>query len=122
MIAKICFTLAIIFIVFVFVRFRQQRLEQLRDITPAELATRKTFKIIGWMILVLMAIVLSLILWEQWKSRTTSITIQVVNTQNDKITTYQAFKRDINMRDFTTKSGRHIILAPVERMELIRSE
>jgi len=121
MIIKILFTITVILSGFAFIKFRQRR--QLLITEPAEPSPlTQAFKIVALVIAILMSIAVAFMLWDQWRDRTISVLIEVVNVNNQQTTEYRAFKKDINQRSFITLDGRQIILAPIERMEIIRAE
>jgi hypothetical protein len=57
-------------------------------------------------------------LYDQWETRHTVVTVQVVNAHTGAITPYQARRKDIGGRGFRTLDGREVRLADVERMVL----
>jgi len=54
----------------------------------------------------------------QWQDTWRVVTVRVINADNGKASSYQAYKGDVQVRSFTTTDGRTVNLAEIERMEL----
>lgn len=121
MIAKILFTLAIILFVYLLARSSRSR-SDIIEINPQQCQPvfSPLIKRMAIILAFVMAIILSLLIWDQWRIHSTGLTVRIVNINTEEFTEYKALRRDINDRDFTTLSGKQIILSPFERLEIVR--
>ncbi|MBF0436107.1 MAG: hypothetical protein HQL77_12145 [Magnetococcales bacterium] len=72
-------------------------------------------------LILLIAAALSMVsmLYSHWRSSGQVVEVQVFNVDTGKQTVYEAFKADIHGRSFSTRDGRSITLADVERLEVV---
>lgn len=59
-----------------------------------------------------------LYLYHQWSDAYQVVTVRVIDTRSMQVTSYQAYKGDIDGRTFLTTDGRTVSLAEVERLEI----
>ncbi|WP_260291081.1 antitermination protein NusG [Sedimenticola hydrogenitrophicus] len=67
---------------------------------------------------VLMLVGAGLYLYHQWSDAYQVVTVRVIDTRSARVTTYQAYKGDIDGRTFVTTDDRVVTLAEVERLEI----
>jgi len=104
-------------------RARGQRMQQ---VAAAESVNRPAvstpnLRLVRWVasaLIVLMVLGAGFYLYHQWQDAYQVVTVRVIDARSGKVTTYQAYKGDIDGRTFLTRQGQQVTLAEVERMEL----
>ncbi len=75
-------------------------------------------KIVAVGLAILMVVGVSAYLYHQWQDSYRVVTIRVIDTRSGTTSQYQAYKGDVDGRQFVTTDGLAVTLAEVERMEL----
>ncbi len=125
MLTKILITLLIIVGAVVFLR-HQKTLKQntfddgnTRTITyqPEPSTSHSTMKWIAFGVLSLTLLTGSIMLFLNWQDEHRLFEIKIVNPQTGGTDTYQAYKKDLRGRTFTTITGQQITVSELERLE-----
>ena len=82
------------------------------------LIPREAVRTAAYALVALMVIGSGFYLFQDWEHRRQVIDVQVVNPATGAVDTYQARRRDIEGRSFTTVDGRRIRIADMERLVL----
>ncbi len=85
---------------------------------PSQRKLDTPIKIVAAGLAVLMVIGVSAYLYHQWQDSYRVVTIRVIDTRSGTASQYEAYKGDVDGRQFVTTDGRTVALAEVERMEL----
>ena len=121
MITKLLFTLGVIFVGWLVLRNRQQRMSA-RPPEPRLQAPPRTgvnpWKWAGYLLVVVMILGSGLFLYAEWQDRYRVVTVSVVNTQTGERIDYQAHRMDVEERQFVTLDGLEVSVADTERIEL----
>lgn len=121
MLTKILFTLAVIAGVFVF--FRHRREGGRLPAQPAPVLLNRVSRrrpLIGWIasaVLVVMVAASALLVLHSWRDTQDIIYIRVIDAGSGNMSSYEAYRGDIEERSFRSIDGRHITLAATERLE-----
>jgi len=121
MLLKILLTILVIAGAVLTLRMRRER--EAAPAAPASAQSRsKKFdtpiKIVAAGLAVLMLVGVSAYLYHQWQDSYRVVTVSVIDTRSGNLIQYEAYKGDVEGRQFTTTDGRTVTLAEVERMEL----
>lgn len=118
MLTKILFTLAVIGLVVVVVRFRGRPAR-----TPAPRSEKKVGK--PWMkalaisVIVLMLVGTAVIIYLNWRDSHQIMQVQVVDASSGRVSEYQVYRGQLQERRFVTLDGRQVQLAETERLEVV---
>jgi len=118
MITKILFTIAIIGGVMLFTRYSSQRRAVQRGTGPT-VSVRNPVRIAAYVVIALIVAASALWLVQEWRDAQEVLTVRVVNSETGQEVVYDAFRSDIENRSFRTVDGRRVILADVERLEVM---
>ena len=122
MITKLILTLTVIFIAWLVVKNRQQRVETIThqrqpDSAPGT-GKNPLFKWGAYGLMVILLLGSGAYLFLQWQDHARVVTVVVVDTQTGRSVSYQARRGDIDERHFITLDGREVSVANSERIEL----
>lgn len=119
MVTKILLTVAVIAAVMLYLRSQSGEVQKPAvDSTDAKSLQRSR----NWATLVILVLLLGIggsIFYFKWAEEQRLVTVRVVNSTTEKVTTYNAFANRLHGRTFITEDGRTITLADVERMEVV---
>ena len=120
MIGKVLFTLAVVLVVALIWRTRQEtRGEQQvlpRVINPPT-DKRPLIQYLAFAVGVVILLASVYLLYDHWRDNSEVIFIRVVDARSGRATEYQAERGEIKDREFVTTDGRRIVLAETERLE-----
>ena len=119
MITKFLLTLTVIVGTLIF--FKSQRAREqaaVRPIKPVMTENQRLFRKGAYLFLIFMILsaIGAFILRQDDDS--TTMQVRVINSQTGQTSTYQALKKDIQARRFTTLNGRQIYVSDVDRLEV----
>ncbi len=119
MITKFLLTLTVIVGTLIF--FKSQRAREqaaVRTIKPVMTENQRLFRKGAYLFLIFMILsaIGAFILRQDDDS--TTMQVRVINSQTGQTSTYQALKKDIQARRFTTLNGRQIYVSDVDRLEV----
>ena len=124
MLTKILFTLAVIIVVYLVYRTKSAPPSKKR--TKAQLAEaarqRRVVQIVAYAFIGIFAVVGGVIFLLNWWEDHRVIDIRVVNANSGQTVTYQAYKKAIEGRRFTTVDGREVTLGDNDRVEMVEIE
>ncbi|MES9855348.1 MAG: hypothetical protein ABW166_01915 [Sedimenticola sp.] len=115
MFLKLLLTLLVIAGALIYVR---QRNQPSPPRLPAEPQRSNLVKIAAAVSVTLMLLGAVGYFYFQWQDNYQVVDLRVVDSRSGNETHYQAYKGDVEAREFTTTDGRHVSLAEVERMEV----
>ncbi|MEJ2453785.1 MAG: antitermination protein NusG [Candidatus Thiodiazotropha sp.] len=121
MITKLLFTLGVIFVGWLVLRNRQQRMSAPPPEPRLQAPSRNginPWKWAGYLLVVVMILGSGLFLYAEWQDRYRVVTVSVVNTQTGERIDYEARRMDVEDRRFVTLDGREVSVADTERIEL----
>lgn len=117
MLSKILFTLAVIALVIVSVRFRNRTLR-----TPALVAEKPLgkpwIKLLAMAVISLMIVVSAVFLYLHWRDSSQIMQVNVIDSSTGRISHYQVYRGDLEESAFETVDGRYVRLAKTERLEV----
>ena len=114
MIGKILLTLGVIGAVVLMVKLRR------RQPPPAAPQPRETDEGFRWLALVVLALLVAgsaFFIWQTWRDASEVVVLRVIDTRSGQVTEYQAYRSDVDGRQFRTLDGRRVVLAETERLE-----
>lgn len=117
MIKKLLLTLAVIAVVVLLARYKQQRQRRLPAEKNAESSQNSLAKVLATVAVVLMFAGTLTWGYMTWQERHVVVKVEVINTDSGKVTAYEAYKYSIEKRQFLTPEGIEVSLAANERME-----
>jgi len=121
MLTKILFTVAVIVAALAFVRFRQQRESVVSTREPRLVNPPPKRRVpIGWLATAavsLMIVASGVLLYDHWRDANVVINVRVVDASSGKSVTYQAYRGEVDDREFVTVDGVRVVLAETERLE-----
>lgn len=124
MLSKILLTTAVIVAVLLYLRTQTPAAGSARpreqEVDPKTL--RRARHIATATILLILVGISSLVFYLKWADEHRLVIVRVVNSANDSVTTYTVYANKVQGRTFVTEDGRTIILADVERMEVMALE
>jgi len=82
------------------------------------LIPRDAIRTAAYAVVALMVVGSGFYLFQDWEHRRQVVDVQVINPITGAIQTYQARRRDIEGRGFTTIDGRYVRIADMERLVL----
>ena len=122
MIAKIFYTMLVIVIVGMIFRSQnqakvdKQRSEQNKPETPEQNSMAP--KSVAYLLIGLLIVVSGVVYYFSWSDANQLITLRVINSSGT-LTEYQAYRKDIRGREFSSIDGVIIQLADSDRLEMI---
>ena len=119
MLTKILVTIAIIVGVFAFMRFKNQSSHAIRTLTvEANNSSTNTVKLVAFGVLSLTLLSGAVMLFLNWQEQHRLFDIKIINPQSGMTDNYQAYKKDLKGKKFTTISGQQITVSELERLEI----
>jgi len=117
MLTKILFTLAVIGLVIVMVRFRDR---------PARATVPRTEKAAGkpWIkalaasVIILMLVATMVFVYLNWRDSHQIMQVQVIDSRSGRVSEYRVYRGQLQERRFITSDGRQVQLAETERLEV----
>lgn len=120
MLTKILFTLAVIVIVlFVFQAKFRGAVKQSSQAAVQAAAQRRVNKIAAYCVVGVLIVGGAGVFFYNWRTDNALITIRVMSGDSDSAATYQARRKDIKGRSFTTTDGRSVTLGDSDRVEYL---
>lgn len=117
MVTKIIFTLAVIALVVVLVRFRQRPAH--RPAAKPPTAVRSGwFKGVAIAVVVVMLAGSVVILYLHWRDSHQVLQVKVIDSRSGRVSEYQVYRGRLGERGFETLDGRRVTLAETERLEV----
>jgi hypothetical protein len=117
MISKILITLAVIMICMWMISSRGK--PELRKIPNPVMERKKKHMRYGAIaFMIIMAIAAGVMIYLEADSRSTIVTVHVINTQSGAQKSYRVKKNDIHSDGFTTLDGLQVFVAGIERIEI----
>ena len=120
MVGKILFTAAVIAAVFLLLRVRRRSAGVAAApaaTTAANPAARGLFRWLAAAVVALMAAGTALYLYLDWRAAHELVEVRVIDARSGRVSSYQAYRGDLEPRSFRTSDGRRVTLAETERME-----
>ena len=124
MIAKIFFTMLVIIIVGMIFRTQNQtRTKQApaqpqKEAATAAEASSLAPKTVAYLLIALLIVVSGVVYYFSWSDANTLIRLRVINASG-ALSEYQAYRKDIKGREFTSIDGVQIQLADSDRLEML---
>lgn len=121
MLMKILLTALVIAGALIYLRQRGSHAGQSVSVSPqGSVISRKRAlpRLAAVSVVVLMLAGSALFLYQQWRDSMQVVVVRIINANNGKEVSYQAYKGDVDGRSFKTVDGRLVTLAESERMEL----
>lgn len=120
MIGKVLFTLAVVLVVALIWRTRQEA--RPGEPVPPRLVNppdkrRAMIRYLAYAAVSMILAASGYLLYDHWRDSTEVIFIRVVDARSGRAVEYQASRGDIEDREFITTDGRRIVLAETERLE-----
>ncbi len=122
MLTKILFTVAVIVVVMFVFRHRNQT-STVKNISPATLEQPPrgiSPQMLAYIFIVLIMLVSGLIYLFYWMEQNTIVNIKVIDASGAAFN-YQAHKKSIEGKEFTTLDGRRVTLGDSDRVEMIEN-
>lgn len=120
MITKILFTLTVIVGVILFFKTKRGSTVAIRSSVKAEESeNQKMFRQGAYLFLILMIISAVVMMSMNFFEKSSTVTVNVINTQTGKQVTYKAERQDVKSRQFKTILGSTVFVAESERIEII---
>jgi len=121
MITKILFTVAVIVVVMFVFRHRNQP-PPVKNVTPVvpEQSRGISPQMLAYIFIVLIMLVSGLLYLFYWMEQNTIVNIKVIDASGDAYN-YQAHKKSIEGKEFTTLDGRRVTLGDSDRVEMIEN-
>ena len=119
MLTKILFTLAVIIVVTIIFRVKTTKGQPVTEAVIARSGVSAA--VVAYTLLGLVLAISALVFVLHWQDQREIISIQVTGGQGET-TRYQAYKKDIDGRRFTTIEGRAVDLAASDRIEILGSQ
>ncbi len=116
MLTKILFTLAVILVVALVFRVKTTKGKPIAQAAPTRSGVSAA--VVAYTLLGLVVAVSALVFVLHWQDQREIINIQVTGGQGET-TRYQAYKKDVDGRRFTTIEGRAVDLAASDRIEIL---
>ncbi|MDH3693463.1 MAG: hypothetical protein OER96_02695 [Gammaproteobacteria bacterium] len=122
MLTKILFTVAVIVVVMFVFRHRNQP-SPVKNIAPAVAEQSKgiTPQMLAYIFIVLIMLVSGLLYLFYWMEQNTIVNIKVIDAGGEAFN-YQAHKKSIEGKEFTTLDGRRVTLGDSDRVEMIEND
>ena len=125
MITKIFFTMLVIVIVGMIFRTKnQEQARQARAARPATPAAEDEQtdslapRSVAYILIALLITVSGVVYYFSWSDANTLVNLRVINASG-KLSEYQAYRKDINGREFLSVDGLQIRLADSDRLEIL---
>lgn len=121
MLTKILFTALVIIVVMLVFRTQSQRRAKAPAPRPAakQPASRVTPQLIAYLFVGIIAGLSGLFYYLHWLDEHRIVTIRVISGAGGEQTTYQAYRKSIEGRNFETLDGRVVNLGDADRIELL---
>lgn len=122
MLTKILFTIAVIVVVMFVFRHRNEP-TKIKNITPVIPEKTKSLspQMLAYIFIVLIMLVSGLIYLFYWMEQNTIVNIKVIDASGEAFN-YQAHKKSIEGKEFTTLDGRQVTLGDSDRVEMIEND
>ncbi len=116
MFGKILVTAAVIAAVIMMVRVRR-RGGAAGPASPRAPAARGLFRWLAAGVVAVMLCASVLYLYLDWRAASEIVQVRVIDARSGQVSTYQAYRGDVEDRSFRAVDGRRVTLAETERME-----
>jgi hypothetical protein len=122
MVGKILFTAAVIAAVILMVRLRGRRTSAPVAVGSPAGPPRVLIRWLATGVVAVMVAAAALFVYLDWRAAREIVQVRVVDARSGNVSTYQAYRGEIEERSFRALDGRRITLAETERMETAASE
>ncbi len=116
MLTKIVFTLAVIGLVILVVRFRGR---PARAPAPQKKPGSPWVKGLALGVVGIMLAGSALTLWLFWRDAHQVMQVRIIDSRSGRVSEYQAYRGSVQEHSFETVDGRQVHLAATERMEVV---
>jgi|TARA_B110000014_G_scaffold260657_1_gene250833 hypothetical protein len=120
LLTKILFTLAVILVVALVFRVKNTPAKPATAVTPVPSKGGVSATMVAYTLLGLVIAISALVFVLHWQDQHQVIDIQVTNSQGEALK-YQAYKKAIEGRRFTTVDGVSVDLADSDRIEILQT-
>lgn len=117
MVSKILFTIAVIVAVLFFFRTRPRPPEAPNRLVQRQKGSNPWVGVLAIGAVAMMLAGAALVLYLDWREAREVVQIRVIDVRSGNLTSYEAYKGEIDERSFRTIDGRRVNLAETERME-----
>ena len=118
MLTKIVFTLAVIGLVILVVRFRGRPARSPVQ-APQKRSRSPWVKGLALSVIGVMIAGSALTLWLFWRDAHQVMQVRVIDSRSGRVSEYQAYRGSLGEHSFETLDGRQVHLAATERMEVV---
>jgi len=120
MLTKFLITVLVVVSAFVFIRYKNKPALNERPIRVINVTAQtpsKNIKLIAVFVLLLTLVTGTVMVFLNWQDEHRVFDIKIINPQTSTSDHYQAYKKDLKGRAFTTLSGQQITVSELERLE-----
>jgi hypothetical protein len=124
MLSKVLLIAAVMVLAYLLLGQRAGRVREVRraERDPRAGAPGGGIRVVAYSLLAVMVAGSALVLYLRAHARDQVVTVRVINSDTGRSTRYRAHLGDVGKRSFETLDGRRVVLAEVERMELVPSD